>query len=470
MKLVVDLDGTLIRTDMLIETLWSAISRDWKCIFRVFGLLLSGRAPLKRYLASTANIDESILPYDSDIVDYIRNRREQGDSTALVTASDQGIADRIASHLKLFDEVHGSDGVVNLKGKAKAKFLEEQFGIGEFAYMGDSSADVHVWRKSGKAITVNATRSLKSKVEQLGKPIEHITTANRSLYQFFRALRPYQWLKNILVFIPIIASQQINYTTLLHGIAAFAAFSLVASSVYVLNDMLDLTADRSHPRKRERPFASGRISIVHGSWMVFCPVFLGLVLAFQLGWNFFIAMLFYIVLTSAYSLQLKRFYVIDICLLALLYTFRIVAGGLAVGISLSVWLLAFSLFFFFSLAAVKRQAELVDLAKRKQLSVTGRGYHVDDLPIISMIAIGSGYVSVLVMALYINSSEVQEVYHQPAALWGICCILLYWITHIVMETHRGFMHDDPLIYAVKDRISIVCGIFMLICLVSGTIL
>ncbi len=258
----------------------------------------------------------------------------------------------------------------------------------------------------------------------------------------------------------MIAAHQVVFATLLQSVLAFVSFSLVASSVYVLNDLLDLKADRAHPRKRARPFASGDIPIPHGTWMAPALLGAGMFVAFNLGWLFMGIMLAYFAATSFYSLNLKRRIIIDICVLAGLYTMRIVAGGAATDIPLSVWLLAFSVFFFLALAAVKRQAELRDGAKRGQLRASGRGYHVDDLPVISMMAMSSGYVSVLVMALYLNSQAVTMRYTYPEALWGICLVLLYWLSRVVMMTHRGWMHDDPIVFAVKDRISQFCLILM----------
>ena len=470
MRLVVDLDGTLLRSDMLFESFWSAIGQDWKSIFGAILTIFRGRAALKKFLAESSKINVSVLPFDPKLIEFVKSWRENGGKTALVTASNTKFAADIAAHLGIFDEVHGSDETTNLKGAAKGKFLVEKFSQEDFVYVGDSSADLAVWEKSSKAITVNASNNLRNQVEKMGKPFEHLTTVESSVRPYLKALRPHQWLKNLLVFVPILTSHNVNTESFLNSIAAFLAFSLVASSVYILNDLLDLESDRIHPRKRNRPFASGNVPISHGSMMIFGPITLGIIIATQLSWEFLLVMLCYTLITTTYSLYFKRLVVFDVCLLALLYTTRILAGGIATDITLSVWLLAFSIFFFFSLAAVKRQAELVDLAKRKNLSVSGRGYHVDDLPIISMIAIGSGYVSVLVLALYINSPEVLKVYSNPTVLWGICCILLYWVTNIAVATHRGTMHDDPIIYAIKDRVSQFCGILILVCLLVGSFL
>lgn len=467
--LVVDLDGTLLRSDMLYETFWSAFGADWRTPFSAAAALSGGRAALKRRLADTAHIDTITLPYDEDVLAFIAAWRETGGHTVLVTASDQTIADRVAEHLGIFDEAHGSDGSTNLKGARKAAFLEQRFGAKGFAYMGDHAADLPVWSRAGKAITVNASAALRRQAERVCDLVEHLSTVAPSPLAYAKALRPHQWLKNVLVFLPMLAAHQFDAMTFLVSFLAFVSFSLVASSVYVLNDLLDLSADRAHPRKKKRPFAAGDIPIAHGTWLVALLFGLGALTAVLLGWKFLLVMMGYFILTTAYSLYLKRRIVIDICVLAGLYTTRIVAGGAAMESPLSVWLLAFSIFFFLSLAAVKRQAELVDSAKRGNLTTVGRGYHVDDLPIMPMIAIGAGYVAVLVMALYTNSPVVAGLYSRPEALWGVAAVLIYWITRTVMVAHRGHMHDDPVIYAAKDRVSQLCLLIIVACVLAGMI-
>ncbi len=470
--LVVDLDGTLLRSDMLFESFWSAFTRDWRSPFQALGALATlfgRRAALKRHLARASAIDPARLPYDPQVVTFIEAWHRSGGRTALVTASDQILADAIARQLGLFDEVYGSDGRRNLKGEHKARFLEERFGVGGFVYMGDSAADLPVWRRAAKAITVNAPAKLRRRVEEICQTTEHLGTDTRSAKPYIRALRPHQWLKNVLVFLPMLAAHQLDGKTLLLSFLAFVSFSLVASSVYVLNDLLDLEADRAHPRKKNRPFAAGHIPLAHGTWMAAGLLFLGGLVALPVGTPFLLVMTGYFLLTMAYSLHLKRRVVIDICTLAGLYTIRILAGGIATGLLPSVWLFAFSVFFFLSLAAVKRQAELIDSTKRGKLKASGRGYHIDDLPIISTVALAAGYVSVLVAALYINSPGVVRLYTHPEVLWGVCTILLYWITRTVMIAHRGQMHDDPIIYAARDRISQVCLALTLVLLVVGAL-
>ena len=468
--LVVDLDGTLLRSDMLLESFWSAFGRDWRTPFVALAALSRGRAALKKTLADRANVDVTTLPYNSDVLDFVRAWRTSGGRVALVTASDQAFADSIADHIGLFDEVYGSNGQRNLKGSQKAAFLVETFGEGQYAYMGDAEADLTVWNQASRAITVNASVGLRRRVAHLKTPYEHLETNRPAVQSYLRALRPHQWLKNILIFLPMLAAHQFELMTVQQSLLAFLVFSLTASSVYVLNDLLDLRADRAHPRKCLRPFAAGTVPILHGAYMFSGLFALSVGLSLFLPLTFFFIMVAYFITTTAYSLIFKRLAVIDICLLAGLYTLRIAAGGAATGIPLSMWLLAFSIFFFFSLATVKRQAELVDGAALGKLNISGRGYRVEDLPVISIMAVASGYISILVMGLYISSPEVVVLYSYPLALWGICYVLLYWLSRMVILTQRGHMHDDPVVFAAGDRTSQICVLLMAAFAIGGALL
>lgn len=467
--LVVDLDGTLLKSDMLYETFWSAVGLDCRATFRAAVALTNGKTCLKQYLAKLARVDIDTLPYDSEVISYIEAWRKEGGRTALVTASDEKIAQRIGAHIGLFDEVHGSSENENLKGAKKADFLVQRYGEKKFSYMGDSKADLEVWKHAKRAVAVNVSESLAKEARNLVEEFECLATNKPHISFYFKAIRPHQWLKNLLVFLPMLAAHQLDLSSFLLSLLAFVSFSLAASGVYVLNDLLDLNADRAHPRKRTRPFASGTIPIWSGTWMAVGLLAISSGLAVLIGYEFLIVMIGYLALTTGYSLHLKRLIILDICVLAGLYTIRIIAGGAATGITLSVWLLAFSIFFFLSLAAVKRQIELVDNTKQQKLTVYGRGYHVDDLPIISMISISAGYVAVLVMALYVNSPDVIELYAHPVALWGVCAILLFWLTNTAMLAHRGELHDDPVIYAVKNRQSQICFLLILVFVLIGAV-
>jgi 4-hydroxybenzoate polyprenyltransferase/phosphoglycolate phosphatase-like HAD superfamily hydrolase len=468
--LVVDLDDTLVRTDMLFETFWSAVSVRWLNIIPALQALRSGKAVFKQKLEELGPVDPDLLPYNEDILQYVRDWRSKGGRTALVSASNQRIVQRIADHLQLFDDVRGSDGTHNLKGPNKAQYLQETYGIGRFAYVGDAEADLAIWRDAAKAVTVDVPEALAAKVDTQAAVVEHLKTRDGRRNPLLKAMRPHQWLKNILVFLPLLAAHQFGVATLAQALLAFVAFSLIASSVYLLNDLLDLAADRAHPRKRLRPFANGTLPLAWGTVLAPGLLVVGFGLAAFLGPMFIGVMALYYAITTAYSFFLKRLLVIDICTLAGLYTLRIIAGGVATGLTLSVWLLAFSIFFFFALAAVKRQAELVAGGASGNDQAHGRSYRNTDLPIVTNMAVSSGYVSVLVMALYLNTEAVATLYTTPAALWGICLVLLFWLSRMVMISHRGWMHDDPVVFAAKDRISLICAVIIFGCAVSGSLL
>ena len=452
--LVVDLDDSLVRTDMLVESLCSALATRWERIFGAGFALLRGRAALKAALAEENTVNIRRLPYDAAVLDRVKTARAAGIKTALVTATNQNLAEAIADHLGLFDEVHGSSATLNLKGARKAAFLVERYGRGGFDYIGDSAADLAVWAEARGRITVNIGAGLKSKVDAMGGEITHLGDKKPLLGPVLRALRPHQWAKNALVFVPLLTAQAFDGASVLAALMAFAAFSAVASSVYLLNDLVDLGADRAHPRKCRRPFASGDLALKHGLWLAPGLLVGGLVLAALVNMGFLLVLMGYYLVTLAYSLSLKRLPILDICALAALYTIRILAGAAAIAVVPSVWLLAFSMFFFFSQAAIKRQAELVNTEDDGK-GVRGRGYAHGDEPVVAQMALGSGYVSVLVMALYINTPYVQQLYSQPAWLWAICGVLLYWISRLSLITHRGEMHDDPVIFAVRDRVSLI---------------
>jgi 4-hydroxybenzoate polyprenyltransferase len=468
--LVVDLDGTLVRSDMLHETFWAAFARTWTTPLAALRALAGGKAALKRRMADLADVDATGLPYNQEVLGYVIRWRTGGGRTALVTATDQTVAERIAAHLGLFDEVHGTRNGRNLRGEAKAAFLADRFGEGGFAYIGNDAHDLAVWKRAAKAVVVDAPAAVARRVDQMREEAEHLPATPRRASLYLRAMRPHQWLKNLLIFLPLLAAHQFTATTLAQSALGFVAFCLVASGVYVLNDLLDLAADRAHPRKRLRPFASGAVPVAHGTVMAPALFAAGIAAGLPLGWPFLAVLVLYTFATTAYSVYFKRLIVIDICLLAGLYTMRIVAGGAATDIPLSVWMVAFSIFFFFALAAVKRQAELVDGVANGQVTARGRGYHVDDLPLVANMGIAAGFVSVLVMALYLNSPDVAERYSQPYALWGILPVLLYWIARMVMKTHRGRMHDDPIVFAVRDRVSLVCLAAILLCAAGGALL
>lgn len=451
--LVVDLDGTLIRSDMLFESFWSGFARDWRTPLWAIAGLARGRAALKARLAAISPPDPAALPYEPAVLEHVRQWRARGGQSALVTAADQTLANAVANHLDLFDAVHGSDGAINLKGPAKAEWLRRTYGAGSYVYAGDSTADLPVWQTAAGAVTVGLRPGLRARVDALHPDAVHLAPPAPIFPAALRAMRPQQWVKNLLVFLPMLAAHQFGPHTLAQGLVAFLAFSLVASSVYLLNDLLDIGSDRAHPRKRNRPLASGALPLSHGMAMVPLLLAMGLGLGLVLQPLFLPVLLGYYLLTIAYSLWLKRKPILDICVLATLYTLRLAAGGAAMGIVPSVWLLSFSAFLFFALAAVKRQAELVDMAHRNQVEAAGRGYRVSDLPVVTQMATASGFVAVLVFMLYLNEPVTRDLYANPMILWAVCLLLLYWVARMILLAQRGQMDDDPVAFAVRDRVS-----------------
>lgn len=468
--LIVDLDGTLIPTDMLHESALSVLRNNPFDTLRIPYWLLKGKAALKSNLAGRTEFDPTSLPYNRDLLVWLKQQRVQGRKLILCTASDRSIATAISKYLGIFDEVIASDGTINLAGKHKAEALEQRFGHIGFDYVGNSHADLAVWQCARRAIVVNASADLARKAGTYCEVERVFPSPARGFTAWHRVLRVHQWLKNLLLFVPIFAAHQLaNLDTWQSLILAFISFSLCASAVYIANDLLDLESDRQHPRKRNRPFASGLVP----AWMgvILAPILLmiSLALARYVGGSFLPWLVFYFIVTCAYSWGLKRLILVDCLTLAVLYTLRIVAGAAAAGMSLSFWLLAFSIFLFLSLAFVKRYAELeVQLLNGKE-KAHGRGYYTSDAPLIQTLGITSGYASVLVLALYLNSDAVLKLYRTPEFVWGAVPILLFWVSSMWMQAHRGKMHDDPLVFAIKDKASVLAGAAFAGVLVIGTV-
>lgn len=462
--LVVDMDGSLLRTDTLHEMMLATAVRDPKLLLKMPGWLKGGKAGFKKRLADHLVLDPANLPVNSEVLQIIKEARGQGRRVALVSAADERQVARVAEHFGIFDEWHGTrceDGAENLSGAAKANLLVERFGDRGFDYVGDCDSDKAVWKHARRAITVDAGGRLRRDAENGAQEAHHLGDPLRKLAPYLRAMRPHQWVKNLLVFIPVLASHEAGVFGA--ALMAFAAFSLTASSVYVINDLLDLEADRAHPRKKTRPFAAGEISASDGIIMSVALLASAFALSALLLPAIFSAVLaLYFLGTLAYSLVLKRMLVLDIWTLSGLYTLRILAGSASSGILPSAWLVTFSLFIFFALAAVKRQGELVDRNTRGELTSTGRAYTTLDLPIIQGMALASGYAAVVVFSLYINNPLVEALYPFYKVLWLIPTALLFWISHMVMAAHRGRMHDDPIVFAARDRLSQLTGIAILL--------
>lgn len=468
--LIVDLDGTLIHTDMLHESALRALRASPLGVLRIPLWLGQGKAVLKRHLANGSTFNPEALPYNLVLLDWLRQQKRAGRRLILCTASDQSIALAIAAHLDLFDEVMASDGVVNLAGENKAAALEARFGRAGFDYAGNSDADLHVWRRARRAVVVNAAPGLTSTARASFDVEQVFAPPARGFSAWRKVLRVHQWLKNLLLFVPLAAAHMLSDAAAWQALLqAFIAFSLCASTVYIANDLLDLESDRLHPRKRLRPFASGAVP----AWMGVATAPLMLVasfaLAFHVGVGFAVTLAVYFVLTCVYSFLLKRLMLVDCLTLAVLYTLRIIAGAAAANNTLSFWLLAFSVFLFLSLAFVKRYAEMHDQRVSGKEQVHGRGYVTSDASLVQMLGVTAGYAAAVVLALYLNSEAVLLLYQTPEVVWGVVPVLLFWISWIWMKAHRGQMHDDPLVFAVKDRASLISGVVFALVLGAGTI-
>lgn len=465
--LVVDMDGTLCRTDTLHEALLSLATQDPAQLLRLPGWLREGRVGLKENLADRTVLNPDALPLNETVLEAVREARAAGRKTALVSASDHRQVTAVADALGLFDEAYGSAEGRNLKGPAKAAFLNERYGEKNFDYIGDSKADVPVWAAANTALTVGASTAMRARASAANSNVVHLDPPTGRAKAMLKAIRVHQWSKNTLLFLPVLAAH--DPSKIIPVILGFIAFCMTASAVYVINDLVDLASDRAHPRKCKRPFASGALDAQTGFAMA--AVLLGLAMVFGVMTGqpaFLVVLLIYLAATFAYSLWLKRKLIVDVLMLAGLYTVRIVAGGAAGGVLLSPWLLGFSMFLFLALAAVKRQAELTDQAKTGRAS-SGRAYEIDDLPVLRSMGLSAGNAAVLVLALYINSDDVQTLYGRPEILWLICPLLLYWVIRMVMKTHRGEMTDDPIVFAATDKVSLATVLLSVVVAVAAAV-
>jgi 4-hydroxybenzoate polyprenyltransferase/phosphoserine phosphatase len=468
--LIVDLDGTLIHTDMLHESALRVLRDRPLDMLRIPYWLSKGKSVLKWNLAHRCDFDPSSLPYNHELLDWLKQLRAQGRKLILCTASDYSIASAISEHLGVFDDVMASDGTVNLAGKHKAEALEQRFGRAGFDYVGNSRADLAVWQRARRAVVVNAPEGLAEQVESYCEVERTFPSPALGFTVWRRVLRVHQWMKNLLLFVPLFAAHQLtDLDSWLALIIAFFSFSLCASSVYIANDLFDLESDRQHARKRHRPFASGLVPVWMG--VVLAPILLiaSLAMARYVGGTFLPWLVFYFLLTCVYSWGLKRIVLMDCLTLAMLYTLRIVTGAAALSMVLSFWLLAFSVFLFLSLAFVKRYAELQEQLFADKKKVHGRGYYTSDAPVVQMLGITSGYVAVLILALYLNSNTVVQLYRNPEFIWGGVPVMLFWVSWMWMKAHRGEMHDDPLVFAVKDKASLLSGVAFTVVLILGTV-
>ena len=465
--LCVDLDGTLTPVDTLHESLLGLAKFSPLTLFRLPFWALRGKATLKREVAARVTLEVATLPLNSPLIDWLKAERNKGRTLLLVTAADSAIANALGRHVGLFDEILATDSDVNLSGDAKRRALVKRFGERGFDYAGNSGADEKVWSAARKAIVVGTPGRI-AKARRIAEVDRAFPVRNLDALAWVKALRLHQWAKNALVFLPaVLAHKIVQPTVLLHSVGAFLSFSLCASSIYLINDLLDLGSDRRHARKRNRPFAAGRLSARSGVLASLLLVSASAALALVVGYRFAAVLGLYYILTWAYSLRLKRAALVDVMTLAGLYTVRIIAGSAATAIPPSFWLLAFSVFIFLSLGIVKRYTELSEAVQAGGVNVQGRSYRASDLPLLMNLGVTAGYCTVVVMALYINSMDAQLLYRHSKPLWFVCPLLLYWITRIWLLTSRGQMDDDPVVFALRDRISLlVLGLLSLVVMIS----
>lgn len=455
--LVVDLDGTLIKTDLLLESANQfVLEQPWQ-ICKLLVWLAKGKTVLKTNLAHATRLDAAALPYNTELITWLQQEKAKGRRLVLATASHQLLADQVAAHLDLFDEVLATDTSTNLKSGAKCAALVAKFGDKGFDYIGNDWADLPVWQNACQAHVVSRSTPLINAARAQGNLGRVVADGKPPLAQaLLKAMRPHQWMKNLLLLIPLLAAHRYGAaTSVWAALLAFLAFGLTASSVYVLNDLADVGNDRHHTRKRLRPFAAGHLSLLHG-WLMW-PILLffafGLA-SVALPWPFTASLGAYFVLTVAYSLRLKQVPMVDVLTLAGLYTLRIIAGAAAIAVPLTFWLLSFSMFLFLSLAFIKRYSELFSARSNGQsTTLRGRGYTPQDLELVANLGCSAGYTGVLVLALYIQDEHTASLYATPQYIWLACPLLLFWISRAWLIAHRGQMHDDPIVFALKDRVS-----------------
>jgi 4-hydroxybenzoate polyprenyltransferase len=436
-----------------VESVFALLKRNILFIFLLPFWLFKGKANLKHEIATRVDIEADLLPYHGEFLDYLKTEHTQGRRLVLATASNQKFAEAIALHLDIFETVIASNEEENLSGQRKLERLNTLFGNDGFDYAANAMVDLPLWRDADSVILVNPERGVQQAVAQQGEVTRVFDDRGSNPFKpYLKALRLHQWLKNLLIFIPLLMAHRFGEPLLIgQAFLAFLVFGLCASSVYLLNDLLDLPDDRLHATKRHRPFASGSVSIIYGALLIPGLLVVSFSLALLLPATFLTVLALYYVITLAYSLRLKQAALVDVLTLAGLYTIRIIAGAAAVSVVPSFWLLAFSMFLFLSLALVKRFTELMMIQQQHRISASGRGYSTTDLETLAQFGSASAYMSVLVLALYINSDTVSGLYSHPQVIWLLCPLLLYLVTRIWLLARRNELNEDPVVFVIRDR-------------------
>lgn len=448
--LCVDLDRFLVATDTLWELAILLVRAHLYNLFLLPFWFLHGRAHAQRELSRRVLLRPELLPYRSDVVDYLREQKRLGRRIVLATAADESIAWAVARHLQLFDDLLASDGLTELSGAAKAHALVSRFGRGGFAYLGDTSADLATYEEAGAALVIGQSgpRTPDVPIEKRFQPV------GASLGDCLAELRIHHWTKNVLLFLPLLLAHRFAVQGFLRAGLAALLFGLAASSVYVLNDLIDIQSDRKHPWKAKRPMAAGRIPITSAIPLFAAALSSSLIVGWlALGWRFVVVVLIYCALSIAYSFRLKRIVLLDVFVLAGFYEIRLFAGGVVSNVPLSSWLLAFSGFFFLSLAMAKRYSELLQASELVETGNSGRNYELDDRFLLSMFGVGSAFASIVILWFFVQSRDALLAYPNPFPLLALCPLMLYWVCRVWLIAHRGKLHDDPLMLAARDPIS-----------------
>lgn len=489
--LCVDLDGTLVKSDTLVDSALALARYHPALLLRIPGWLLQGKAALKRHITAAVSLDVAYLPYNRELLQFLEQQHSTGRPIYLTTAADAALAHRVAEHLGLFSGVLASDGTLNLAGNNKLAAFRQSFG-NNFCYIGNALPDLPLLENCQHPMVANPTPGLRSALQKAQiTPVRVFSEKTSSAKSWLKAIRMHQWAKNALLFFPILLAHALNFATLTASALAFLSFGLCASATYIVNDLLDIEVDRQHPRKRRRPFASGDLSALSGLAVVVLFSLVSLAIAIGLphviqrispnasgarlypflgvptvyaflGW-----LVIYAITTLSYSLRLKRMVLVDVIVLSGLYTIRILAGSAATGIEASAWLGSFSIFFFLSLAFVKRFAELENLRERGGVTAKGRGYHITDVEQLRSFGSASGYVSVAVLTLYISNLDAAHLYAHTKRLWLIIPVLLLWISRLWLMASRGQLDEDPVVYAITDRRSLFLGVIVALIVLSA---
>lgn len=447
--LCVDMDGTLVKLDTLHQALFLLLRRDIVSLMRIPGWILKGKAYLKDQVMQRVTLDATTLPYNQKFLAWLREQHAAGRKLVLATASNYRTANAVAEHLGIFDEILASNADTNLRHNRKLIAIQERFE--QFGYAGNDASDIPIWKAASEVILVNPNAAAKAAYGSTAKQV--FEERRPVLRMLIKAMRCQQWLKNILIFAPMFLAHRYNERScIVDTLQAFLAFSFAASSIYVLNDLFDLSADQHHPRKCKRPFASGDLPIAVGALLMPLLVITSIIFCLFLPLPFFFTLIAYYAITTLYSWRLKQRAIADVLTLAILYSMRILAGSVATGTPASGWFIEFAIFLFLSLALVKRMSELREMEGGSELNQKQRerGYKTDDLPLLLAFGTASGYIAVFVFTMYLGSEKVTELYMHPDWLWLFCPLLLYWITRIWHLAWRGRMNDDPLAFAARD--------------------